>query len=193
MKTLSKSPHPWTAALLAAAACALLGAGEQGRAVPAPDWYWEHNEFLTRDGGVFHADNSAYRSESEPWDAYGLSWEKGPSGQSLRGRLFGLRDGKDAATFWEFYVFWHPGEGKAYMYQVGLDGTLGTGTLEPPGADGKQRSEQTFHNVDGSTARVAHLALNRGDTHSTESFHWGDGAWKPRRTYVWKRASPERP
>lgn len=138
MENLGKPIRLWKAALLVAAAAALAAAGEQEKATPAPDWYREHNDFLARDGGDFHTDNSAYRSENEPWDAYGLSWEKGPSGQSLRGRLFGLRDGKDAATFWEFFVFWHPSEGNAFIYQIGRDGTVGIGTLEPPRADGKQ-------------------------------------------------------
>lgn len=73
------------------------------------------------------------------------------------------------------------------MYQVGGDGTLGVGTLEPPAEDGSQRSEAIFHRPDGGSSRVAHDIRNRGDVHATASFDWVDGAWKPRRTYVWHR------
>ena len=165
--------------------------GDEGRAGAPPAWYHERNDFLTRDGGVFHTDNSAYRSENEPWVAYGLEWEKGPSRQTLRGRLFGIHDGKDAGTFWDFHVFWHPGEGKAFISQVGADGTLGMGILEPPGADGAARSEATMYFVDGTTTRIAHVVRNHGDIHATESFDRVDGAWQPRRSYVWRRVVAE--
>jgi hypothetical protein len=164
-----------------------LSAAESGAPEPPPRWYLEHLDFLARDGGVFHTDNSRYRSADEPWEAYGLSWEKGPSRQTLRGRLFGLRGGEDAGTFWELFVFWHPQDRKAYIYQVGGDGTLGRGTLEPPDEDGTQRSEQTFYHVGGATTRIAHLTRDRGETHETESFDWVEGAWTPRRSYTWLR------
>jgi len=178
---------PWhTLALAVLLAPIAAPALAQGDASP-PAWYREHNEFMTRGGGVFHTDNSRHRSATEPWDQYGLAWEKGPSGQTVHGRLFGLRDGVDGGTFWEFWVYWHPGDGKAYIVQVGGDGTLGVGTLEPPGANGKARSEATFHHPDGTSTRVAHEVENAGDTHATASFDWVDGAWQPRRTYVWTR------
>jgi len=179
-----------TVALLWIAAVAL-AAGEEGMAAPPADWYLEHNDFLARDGGIFHADNSAYRSEDEPWDTYGLAWEKGPSGQTLRGRLFALRDGEDAGTFFEYFIFWHPAERKAFIYQVSGDGTLGVAELEPPAADGTQRTEASFSGPDGSSSRVAHVARSQGDTHSTESFDWVDGTWKPRRTYLWHRVQAQ--
>jgi hypothetical protein len=153
-----------------------------------PAWFLEHNEFLARDGGVFHADNSEYRSEAEPWDAYGLAWEEGPTRNTLHGRLFGLRDGADVATFWDFFIFWHPGERQAYIYQVGNDGALGVATLDPPGPDGATRSEGVLYRVDGSTPpRIAHDARNHDEIHDTQSFDWIEGVWKPRRAYTWKR------
>lgn len=185
-----KLPLVCIAALLSAVIATPVARGEGGGA-PPPDWFQEHNEFLSRDGGVFHTDNTAYRSEDEPWETYGLAWEKGPSRQTLRGRLFALRDGKDVGTFFEYFAFWHPGEGKAYIYQVSGDGTLGVGTLDPPAADGTQRSEAVFFGPDGSSWRVAHVARNKGETHHTESFDWADETWKPRRTYVWHRVKAE--
>ena len=172
-----------TCALLAAP----LAAAESATPEPPPAWFLEHIEFMTRDGGVFHTDNSRYLSSEEPWEVYGLEWEKGPSRQTLRGRLFGLRGGEEAGTFWEFHTYWHPGEGKAYIYQVGGDGTLGIGTLEPPGADGSARLEQTFYHVGGAVTRVAHVTRDHGDTHETDSLDWVDGAWQARRSYVWHR------
>jgi len=184
---MSKAPIrrlPRTAVLLFAVA-ALPAAAQEESAAP-PDWYLQHNDFLARDGGVFHAENP-HRSEAEPWEAYGLAWEKGPSGKTLRGRLFGLRDGEDAATFWEFFVYWHPGDRKAYVQQVGGDGTVGSATLEPLEEAGTYRSEATFFNLDGSTARIAHVSRDGGDAHATESFRWADGSWEPMRSYVWRR------
>lgn len=158
---------------------------------PPPTWFLEHNDFLTRDGGVFHTDNGAWVSEAEPWEAYGLAWEKGPSGMTVRGRLFAIRDGVDAGTFWEFFVYWDPHEGRAHMRQVGGDATLGKGVLEPPAPDGSQRSEEAFLHLDGSVRRLAHVVHNAGDVHETASFDWVDGGWVPRRTYVWHRVRGE--
>ena len=35
-----------------------------------PDWYVEHVDYMTRDGGRWVADNSEYRSDEETADAY---------------------------------------------------------------------------------------------------------------------------
>jgi hypothetical protein len=40
-------------------------------------------------------------------DAYGITWEWGLNKKSPVDRLYGLRDGKEVGTFWEFREFWH--------------------------------------------------------------------------------------
>ena len=188
-----RAPDVTTACRIAGSlvACLLLLAAPGARAeeaawVPAPDWFREHIDFLSRDGGDFRTDNTPYRSDAEPWDAYGLKWEKGPSGQTVHGRLFGIRDGETSGSFWEYLIYWHPAEGEARIVQVGTGGAVGTGTIEPAAEDGVQRSEQTFFTPEGSF-RMAHLVSNEGDVHDTQVERWVDGAWQPQRGYVWHR------
>ena len=50
------------------------------------------------------------------------------------------------------------------------------------------KSEQTFFQADGTTTRSGHQShFADPDTYVTESFDIVDGAWEPRRKYVWKR------
>jgi hypothetical protein len=154
-----------------------------------PEWFRHHMEFMTRDGGRWLTDNAAYKSEGEPFDAYGLEWTWGLGKQSLKGRLFGLKDGKEVATFWEFRVFWHPGEGQVWMYQFGGNGVVGAGTMESRGGS-STRSTQQFFQPDGSRTSVGHETEDTAEGHHvTRSFKIAaDGTWKPDRTYTWKRA-----
>ena len=184
------SPHPrrfaFAAALTALAWMPGIASAE-AQAGPLPEWFLEHNDFMARDGGRFETSNADYQSEQEPWEAYGMVWEKGPTGHTVRGRLFGIRDGQDTAPFWEFYVYWHPGEGAARILQVNSAGTAGLGTIDPPDENGAHRMDQTFHNPDGTTMRMGHITANTGDTHDTQSLRWVEGEWQPNRHYLWKR------
>jgi hypothetical protein len=156
------------------------------RPLPA-EWFVEHTQFLTQQGGRWVTDNFAYESENEPFDAYGLEWKPGLGGKTLTGRLFGLQDGKDAGTFWEFRIVWHPGEGRAYVHQFGGDGTFGVGTMEPV-AEGKVRIVQDFFHPDGSRSRLAHDSTHGpGEWIHDQSYDIAeDGAWEERRSYDWK-------
>jgi hypothetical protein len=137
--------------------------------------------------GVWVADNSAYRSEAEPWEAYAIEWSWGLGRKSLIGRLYGMRDGRDAATFWEFREFWHPGEYRLIASQFGSDGTYGVGPVfRKP--DGTVEMVQTFHAPDGTTTRVGHRSEMKNGEQITRSFDVSeDGTWAPRRTYVWRK------
>jgi uncharacterized protein YciI len=71
--------------------------------------------------------------------------------------------------------------------QFGASGAVGIGSLAPAGP-GKQRVEQEFHSPDTPPWREAHDSIEEGpDQHRTASFDWADGAWQPRRSYVWRR------
>jgi len=154
-----------------------------------PQWFIESMEEATAGTGRWIADNEAYQSDDEPWDAYGLEWTWGIGNKSLKGRLFVLQDGEDRGTIWEFRQIWHPGEQKAYLYQYGSDGTVGIGTLRHLGGD-KTESVQNFVSPDGSTFQVGHRSEQKdGEDHSRSFNILEDGTWEARRSYVWKRES----
>lgn len=153
-----------------------------------PDWLRAHMEFLARDDGYWVTENSNYKSENEPSDAYSLEWRWGIGKQSLIGRLSGLQDGREIGTFWEYRLVWHPGEKQAILYQFGRDGTFGYGPLHQHDAETNEL-EQTFFNTDGSSWTGRHHTKDSGDEHHTTSFVLRDGNWEKNRYYVWRRAS----
>ena len=158
---------------------------ESESALPIPDRVLANWEKLI---GTWIADNEAYKSERDPVDAYGISWEWGLGKKSLVGRLYGIRDGKEVGTFWEFREFWHPGEGRVIATQHGSDGTYGAGPHEI-GDDGTTEMLQTFYDpTTGAVFRVGHRSTLEGDVHTTRSFDVSpEGEWEERRTYVWRR------
>ncbi len=166
---------------------------EEGAAGPTPpEWFVQHNAFLTQGSGRWITDNAAYRSEDEPYDAYGLEWKSGLGGQTVTGRLFGLQNGREVGTFWEFRILWHPGEGQGHIMQYGGDGTLGTGTMEPRG-EGKVWMVQDFYNPDGSRVRLAHESTHGPGAwvHDRSFMMSSDGEWLARRSYDWKLEPPD--
>jgi hypothetical protein len=138
--------------------------------------------------GTWVADNSAYQSADDPYDAYAIDWSWGIDERSLVGRLYGLQAGRDVGTFWEFREFWHPGDATVMAIQFGVGGTYGAGPHTFQG-DGASEMEQTFFRpADGVTFRVGHRSRLAGDEHMTASFDIGpDGVWTPRRSYTWIR------
>ena len=158
----------------------------------APAWFREHMRFMTRGSGRFVADNAAYRSADEPFDAYGTEWSYGLGEQSLVGRLFGLLEEQERGTFWEFRVYWDPAAGQVRMLQFGLDGTVGDGWLAPRGGPGELAAEQTFTGPDGSAREVRHESSDAGERHTTASLSriagaGVEGEWQADREYVWVR------
>lgn len=175
------------AALFLAAAVAAAAEPSPG----PPAWFLEHVEFMTREGGRWITDNSAYRSENEPFDQYGMVWEKGIDGQSLKGRLFGLAEGREVATFWEFRTVWHPRENRVHAFQWGGHGVYADGVMIGTG-ERSHRSEQEFIRSDGSSFSSGHESSEQEDgSYLTRSFDIGpDGSWQPRRSYLWKLSAP---
>lgn len=152
-----------------------------------PAWFRHHLESLAGGSGQWTADNAEFKSEAEPWDAYGLEWTWGLGHRSVKGRLYVIRDGKDAGSLFEYWILWDPGARQAMLIQYGSDGTYGVGVIEPDGTDGTA-VEQTFYQPDGATTRVKHTDRHTGDVRVVQSFDWVDGAWRPRRLYHWKQA-----
>jgi hypothetical protein len=179
--------------LLQGAALASPGAGAgQAPDDPLPRWLRDHMNRLTGGGGRWIADNSAYRGENEPWDAYGLEWRWGAGRMSVRGRLFSLDKGQERGDHWDYLLVWHPREKKALLYQVGANGAFGWGELTAgPGTDGAPTTEleQTFVHPNGSEWRTRHEAVETATEVRMRSFQFEGGGWKPNRSYVWRRAS----
>lgn len=151
-------------------------------AAEAPAWFIEHMTGRV-EGGRWVTDNP-YRSDEEPYESYGMEWVWGLGKQSMIGRLFGYQDGEETVDFWQFRVFWHPGEDEASIYQWGHGGVVGIGTISA--VENGTRSEQTFHSPDGTTSRTGHESIESATEMDTRSFNISeDGEWTPRRHYIW--------
>lgn len=159
------------------------GTSRRPAAEPMPRWLHDHMAALTAGTATWVTDNSKFKSADEPFDAYATSWSWGLGRQSLKGRLYGIKDGKEAGTFWEFRLYWQPSEKKAVMLQFG-NGAVGEGTMWEVGPDSTE-SDQTFSWPDGSQTRLRHLSRLTGGEHLTASFDWSGTEWQPRRTYLW--------
>lgn len=171
--------------LVMAAVAALVPLAALGQG--PPEWFLAHIEHLTAEGGRWLTDNSEYRSVEEPYDAFGLEWEAGLGGVSLKGRLFALRDGAEVETFWELRSVWHPGEKRVHAYQWGGNGVYAEGTTVWTEGD-VLRTEQEFFGP-ASSFRVGHEEWVEDGKIHTVSYDIGvDGSWKKRRIYVWARA-----
>ncbi len=159
-------------------------AGEEQQPGP-PAWFLNHIAFLTQ--GRWIADNTPFKSDGEPYDAYGMEYEKGIGGKSVRGRLFGLIDGKEVATFWEFHTVWRPSDNRVIAYQFGGDGTFAEGPLIATG-EHTQRMEQVFYSPGGQHWASGHETEEAADgVFITRSFDIGeDGSWAIGRAYTWR-------
>lgn len=154
-----------------------------------PEWYLEHIQQMSRDGGRWIASNEDYRSEQEPLDAYGVEWQPVGNGIGMTGRLFGLQDDNEVGEYWRFRVYWDAAEETARIQQFSGNGTVGTGTMV--GFGDAYLSEQVFTQPNGDQARDLHHVWfeDDGNAHVTRSLRWQDGAWVQNREYRW-RLSP---
>lgn len=149
-------------------------------------WFAQTLDHLTSGGGRWLTDNSAYQGPDEPWATYGMEWEKGPSGRAAQGRLVGIDDKGVEQTFWEFMIYWDALRDRAVVMQINSSGAFGIGDMRWISAS-EQELDQTFRWPDGSTTRSRHLERHVQDARYSQSFEWRDGAWQPRRSYVWRR------
>jgi hypothetical protein len=169
--------------------CASLAANDSADSAEPPGWYLENIQFLTADGGTWIADNSAYKSDDDVWDAYVIIWRTGPGGYSMSGRMFGVANGeRSKMDFWLFSQFWNPVRKVAVVEQYGW-GTIGIGTLTQGRDQGDAVVEQTFAGFDGVSTRKGHRSTNPSNVSQiTTSYDIeDDGQWIEKRTYEWKR------
>lgn len=144
-----------------------------------PEWFLKSIDEMV---GEWKTNNAKYQGEDEPYEAFGMFWEKGVDGKSMKGTLYGFYKGEKTAPFWEFRSFWHPADKKVYALQFGFGGVFGSGEMLPGTID------QTFFNPDGSFFRTGHKSETTDDQHIAASFDIdAKGEWTPRRNYTWDK------
>ena len=152
---------------------------------PIPQWLLDDWAARTQGTGTWITDNSAFKSENEPFDAYGLQWENGLGKKSLTGRLFCLRDGQDVGAVWQFLEYWDPAAAEVRIVQIGSDGAVGLGRIWRLD-DGSVREQQTFTRPDGAAFESGHHSWMEDGEHHTQSFSIENGEWVKRRFYIWR-------
>ena len=151
-----------------------------------PDWVQQIWHQHTQGSGIWITDNSSYRSDQEPYDAYGMQWEWGIGKSSIKGRLYCIRDGMDVGTVWQFLNFWDPESQSEQMIQIGSNGTVGKGNFSLQ-ANGSTKSVEHFITPDGNSFEAGHHSWFEEGQFHTQSYDIRKGQWTKRRKYVWKR------
>jgi len=155
------------------------------KAQEVPPWFEENMQASV---GEWVADNQQYKSDQEPFDAYGMTWEWGIGKKSIVGTLYGIVDGQAAAPFWEFRQFWDPQTQQGFVMQFGGNGMVGKGPMVMKGDAHTTEMLQVFFQPDGSQSQHGHTAVLKGDQLEITSYHIGkDGSWSVNRSYVWKK------
>jgi len=169
------------------AALLLMFSGDtRAQSAAAPEWFINDIAALTAGTGRWVTDNSAYKSDQEPFDAYVTEWKASFDGTTMSGRLFGIKDGMETGNFWEFRQYWHPERKEAVLEQFGWGGTVGIGTIWL--ADSATKSDQMFYSIDGTTTRTGHVSrFSDSDSYITESFDIAGDVWTLKRRYTWRR------
>ncbi len=161
-------------------------AARQETSHPIPAWFKQHIAESVRGTGTWITDNSEYQSPQERAEAYGLRWQTGLGGLSLKGDLYGIQAAQAGQVYWEFRSYWDPLEGKAMVHQYGADGTLGVGSLAQL-KNGQEELLQVFVRPGSAPRKSRHLSWFEGEQKLTQSFRWEHDAWVPERIYAWDR------
>lgn len=173
--------------LLALVALSSRTHGQTASTLP-PSWLTEEMTLLAAGEGRWRADNTPHKSPTEPFEAYGLRWEWGPGRSSVRGRLFGYRDGREMPPLFEYRLYWDPLASEARLLQWGRGGAYGEGTMTRTDT-GEIRIDQVLWDGARKTS-VRHIeVMNDGERHSRDFKQAGD-QWIPNRTYVWQSVAP---
>lgn len=177
--------------LLAVFVLLMLAGDARSQSAAAPQWFLDDIAVLSDGTGRWITDNSAYRSDAEPWSAYGTAWTSSFDGTTMSGRLFAIEDGVEATRFWEFRQYWHPGRREGVLEQFGHGGRIVVGSMT--NENGVTTIDQTAYTIDGDSNRGGHVSrFLDADTYFTESFLIRDGARIPYREYTWRRVEADR-
>lgn len=154
-----------------------------------PKWVTATWAKLAEGTGIWIADNP-YFGENIPYDSYGMKWTYGPGKTALKGRLYGIRNGKDVFTLWEFLEYWHPGEQKLLTVQYGKNDNLGNLALGESIDTGLPNHYQALSLVYGPGGKIYHVGHKSeflGDENRSQSFDIVNGQWQERGSFTWKR------
>ena len=159
---------------------------------PLPNWFPAHIAYLTGEGGVWQADNAAYRTAGEPFNAYRVEFTPVFDGWGYSGRLYGLQDGSESPDFWHFRGYWNAADNVAALDQWGWGGAVGQGEVEPMGdaaEPGSVRVTQVFAAPGVPMRREGHdFLVIDAQTHETQAYTiHEDGSRTANRTYTWHR------
>lgn len=156
-----------------------------------PDWWHDHVDFITRDGGTWVTPNPDVIDDPRSPDHYGMKWRAENNGTMLRGRLYGIRDGEVIGEYWTFAEFWHPGESKVVIEQWSANGGYGVGETRSIG-EHQGETEQTFWTPDGQETRSGHRTVEDGDRYLTQTFSIDqEGNWTRTGGFNWDRMPTE--
>lgn len=157
----------------------------ESKSAEAPEWFAERMAWLTRGSGRW----TTPAPEGTPFATYQISWSYGVGGASVVGRLMGIAKDSSETTFWEFRLFWHPGDRRAIVQQFGKDGTFGSGSLVLGEVPGKSVLVQAFVSPNGRRVETRHETTRiDDDTERSVVTDVVDGKESPPREWTWKRA-----
>lgn len=159
-----------------------------------PGWMQEHMAaMVTGDTLRWITDNRQWQNEDEPFSDYCLRFWWGPGRKSLRGALFAIHEGKETGNMWFYSLYWHPGQQKVILAQIGGNGVYGEGEMQLR-PDGVFDTHQDFWTLEGSHSEVRHEERFEGATRQVGlSSTLTDGVWKPGREYTWIKEPSPRP
>lgn len=148
-----------------------------------PRWVSDHFNFQI---GIWKADNRDFKNENEPFTDYRIEWQYGEIKSHVYGSLTGWIHDQKIATLWEFHQYYNPRTQTIDIWQIGWNGTIGTGvfTFSSP-----QRIEliQEFTSMAGFSRTEKHT-YERPDEklEITTSFEMDVlQNWSEKRTYRW--------
>lgn len=149
-----------------------------------------HYEYLTREGGEWHADNPDWKPDGRMPKGFLLTFRLGVNARSLHNVIWiVMPDGRKAAM-WHLLAVWDPRSGKEVIRQVHFSGAIvdGHGWLDEQGHHSEMRGEFP----DGSPAVWNHLSVPLGpDEFRAASFRPApDGGWTPDTPHVFRRVKP---
>lgn len=129
--------------------------------------------------------NDAYTSAdpAEP-DYYAMRFERGPTGLTVSGCMWGGKDDRLVGPFWHFFAAWDPSERAVLLYQVAPGGAVAVGHAVE--RDGVREGVQWLHVPGQPAVRIRHLSERpHPDTLQNRGFAEEGGEWRPRRRYTW--------
>lgn len=146
-----------------------------------PDWYIEN---LEENVGIWRADNSMYRSDTEPFDFYEIEWKQTLSKYSITGKMFGIKENQRTDILWEFIQYWDYESNQAIVLQFDRSGIFGKGNLTEKAVDSTELIQKFY--LSNSKIWVGHGTKHLQNAQIVKSFSiLENDEWELNRTYIW--------